>query len=133
MADNSSQFPPLPTDSTSQQLSAAAQEINMVDHGAMQAVREFFQKMTQSEALQYCLGTRDCPDAPPLAQYTTIICFDTEGWNPDSRKLTEVGFNGFCANDMRSIKAGPWGENYLRNIHFYHARISENAHLRNKR
>ncbi|KAJ4299004.1 hypothetical protein N0V90_004248 [Kalmusia sp. IMI 367209] len=98
----------------------------------MQAVREFFAGLTQSEALRYCLGLQDFHNAPPLARHAVVICFDTEGWNPDSRKLTEVGFNGFHSNDMRSTEAGPWGEHFLRKVHFYHARIAENSHLKNK-
>ncbi|KAF2438179.1 hypothetical protein P171DRAFT_334645, partial [Karstenula rhodostoma CBS 690.94] len=69
---------------------------------------------------------------PPLAYLTTVICFDTEGWNADSSKLTEVGFNRFFAESVRQIEPGLWGEGILRKASFYHARIAENSHLQTR-
>ncbi|KAJ4349525.1 uncharacterized protein N0V89_008141 [Didymosphaeria variabile] len=115
----------------------ADNEYDMVDREAMAEVKLFFSALTHAESLQFCLGIEDTTDArfskiPALAYLTTVICFDTEGWNADSSKLTEVGFNRFSAQSARSVKPGPWGENILHNASFYHARIAENSHLESR-
>jgi len=104
----------------------------------MAEVKLFFTTLSHAECLQFCLGIEDTTDAlfsnvPALAYLTTVICFDTEGWNADSSKLTEVGFNRFSAASARSVEPGSWGENFLRQASFYHARIAENSHLESRR
>lgn len=116
----------------------AEDEYDMVDRNAMAHVQSFFEGLTDAECLEFCLGLEDITDprfrnVHPMAYIATVICFDTEGWNADSSKLTEVGFNRFYAAATRSVDAGPWGENFLSAASFYHARIAENSHLQNRR
>ena len=102
-------------------------------HTPLQQVLAYFAKKTQTSVMRFCLGLEKYPDAPPLAQNTIVICFDTEGWTADSTKVTEVGFNTFDSRDMRRLPngPGPFGENALMNTYFYHVRVQPNAHLLN--
>jgi len=92
---------------------------------------KYLEKKTNADTLRYCLGLRNFEDAPPLAERIVIICFDTEGWTADSAKITEVGFNTFDTRDTRRVKPGPHGENFMKQIFFYHIRVQPNAHLLN--
>ncbi|KAF9729599.1 hypothetical protein PMIN02_005416 [Paraphaeosphaeria minitans] len=115
----------------------AAEEYAMVDRAAMADVKGLFSALSHAECLRFCLGIEDTTkpqfsSVPALAYLTTVICFDTESWHADSSKLTEVGFNRFSTDLVRKIEAGPWGENFLRKVSFYHGRIAENSHLQTR-
>ena len=61
-----------------------------------------------------------------------VVCFYTESWTYNHNKLTEIGISTFDSRDMRALmRSGSYGENLLKQIYFYHARIQENAHLLN--
>jgi hypothetical protein len=92
---------------------------------------KYLEKKSNAEILQYCLGLCEFEDAPPIAERIVVICFDTEGWTADSAKITEVGFNTFDTRDMRKMRPGPHGENFMKQIYFYHIRVQPNAHLLN--
>jgi hypothetical protein len=82
--------------------------------------------------LEHCLGLSKLEEVPPLASSMILICFDTESWTRDHTKLTEIGLATFDSRDMCAQDSpGPHGENLLKQVYFYHARIEENAHLVN--
>ncbi|KAF1969974.1 hypothetical protein BU23DRAFT_512196, partial [Bimuria novae-zelandiae CBS 107.79] len=99
------------------------------------AVRTFFASMSHADVFRYCLNLNRAkyPNAPALAASTVMICIDTEGWDASSIVLKEVGINTFDSRDMTELSSpGPWGENLLKNIFFYFARIEKHAHLWNR-
>ena len=55
-----------------------------------------------------------------------VVCFYTESWTYNHNKLTEIGISTFDSRDMRALmRSGSYGENLLKQIYFYHARIQE--------
>ncbi|KAF2242329.1 hypothetical protein BU26DRAFT_524476 [Trematosphaeria pertusa] len=99
----------------------------------LQLLSAFFYDKSQKDVLKHCLGLEPIPDAPALANSAIVVCFDTEGWTADPSKITEVGLSVFDSRDLRPLDPGPHGENYLKQIWFYHIRIQPNAHLLNIR
>ena len=82
--------------------------------------------------LEHCLGLSKLKDVSPLADNMIVVCFDLESWARDHSKLTEIGISTFDSRDMRALEEpGMHGEELLKQIYFYHARIEENAHLIN--
>jgi hypothetical protein len=82
--------------------------------------------------LGHCLGLSQLDGMPPLADKMIVVNFDTENWVRDRHVLTEVGVSTFDSRDMRGLaNPGMYGENLLKQVYFYHARILENAHLVN--
>jgi hypothetical protein len=107
----------------------------LLNHREIAAVENFFAPMSHASVLKYCfnLNRNQYPKAPALAASTVVVCLDTEGWDADSNKLKELGFNAFDARDMTAVTSpGPWGEDIIKNVYFYLARIQKNAHLKNK-
>ncbi|KAF3034108.1 hypothetical protein E8E11_000059, partial [Didymella keratinophila] len=83
--------------------------------------------------LRYCLGLEGLPGAPPLAKNIIAVASDTESWCHEPNPLTEIGICTFDSRDMREIKqAGPYGENLLKAMYWYHMRIEPNSHLINR-
>lgn len=108
------------------------QQANLRD---VAAVREFFAGMSHADVFKYCLGLNqsDYPTAPALAESTIVICLDTEGWDASSIVLKELGINTFDSRDMAKLQSpGAYGENLLKQVFFYFARIQKNAHLVNR-
>ena len=82
--------------------------------------------------LEHCLGLSKLKDVSPLADSMIVVCFDLESWARDHSKLTEIGISTFDSRDMRALEdPGMHGEELLKQVYFYHARIEENAHLIN--
>jgi len=80
----------------------------------------------------HSLGIKKMEDIPKLADNMIVVCFDTESWVRDHDKLTEIGIATFDSRDMRTFDSpGMHGEDLLKQVYFYHARIEENAHLIN--
>lgn len=87
---------------------------------------------TGSEVLSHCFGLSKLEGVPSAAENMIVVNFDTENWVAKHSALTEIGVSTFDSRDMRALKeAGMHGENLLRQVYFYHARILENAYLRN--
>ncbi|KAF1828495.1 hypothetical protein BDW02DRAFT_615400 [Decorospora gaudefroyi] len=87
---------------------------------------------SSKEVLEHYLGLNKLQAVSPVAENMIVVCFDTESWTNDHNKITEVGVSTFDSRDMRVVKeAGPYSENLLKQVYFYHARILENAHLLN--
>ncbi|KAI4628008.1 hypothetical protein J4E80_002144 [Alternaria sp. BMP 0032] len=82
--------------------------------------------------LSHCLGLSSLDGVPPSAKNMIVVNFDTENWECKQSALTEIGASTFDSRDMRAL-AGPGmhGEDLLKQVYFYHARILENAHLLN--
>jgi hypothetical protein len=84
------------------------------------------------QVLEHCLGLEQLKADLPLADSMVVVCLDTESWNHDHSKLTEIGVATFDSRDMRAVShPGMYGEELLKQIYFYHARIEKNAHLLN--
>ncbi|KAL1607972.1 hypothetical protein SLS60_002911 [Paraconiothyrium brasiliense] len=99
-------------------------------------VRDFLRTIpTQTAKLRYILGLDSVENAPKLANSIVVNCIDTEHYEWDSSKLTEIGINTFASGDLRQHIAnpGPNGENLLHQIYYYHFRMLPNAHCINKR
>lgn len=80
----------------------------------------------------HCLGLSKLEGVPSIAENMIVVNFDTENWVANHDALTEIGVSTFDSRDMRALKeAGMNGENLLKQVYFYHARILENAHLLN--
>ncbi|KAJ4353547.1 uncharacterized protein N0V89_005277 [Didymosphaeria variabile] len=98
-------------------------------------VRAFLRTFpTQTLKLRYILGLDTAQNAPKLAQSIVVNCIDTEHYERDRSKLTEIGINAFTSGDLRQYigNPGPHGENLLKQIYYYHFRMLPNAHCVNK-
>ena len=90
-------------------------------------------QITDAMVLRHCLGLECLPDAPPSADNMIVISFNTESWVWDSDKLTEIGFCIFDSRDLRQVKdVGPYSQNLLKGMYWYHVRIQPNCHLVNR-
>ncbi|KAL5371867.1 hypothetical protein DPSP01_013932 [Paraphaeosphaeria sporulosa] len=99
-------------------------------------VRAFFNSIpSQTDKLRYVLGRLTKPIAPRLAEATVVNCVDTEHYEWDHSKLTEIGLNVFASGDLRqyanTLEAN--AENMLKEIYFYHFRMLPNAHCINEK
>jgi hypothetical protein len=82
--------------------------------------------------MEHCLGLSKLEGVPTLADNMIVICFDTESWTHNHKKLTELGIATFDSRDTWALKdPGNYGEKVLKQVYFYHARIEENSHLLN--
>lgn len=109
-----------------------AQRINAQE---LADVRRFFETLSHAETFKYCLNLnrRYYPSAPVLAASTIVVCLDTEGWDASSIVMKELGINTFDSRDLAQLSSpGPWGENIMKHIYFYFARVQRHAHLMNR-
>ena len=82
--------------------------------------------------LSHCLGLSTIEGVPAAANNMIVVNFDTENWECKQSALTEIGVSTFDSRDTRALAApGMHGEELLKQVYFYHARILENAHLLN--
>jgi hypothetical protein len=82
--------------------------------------------------MEHCLGLNKLNGVSKLADNMIVICFDTESWTQDHKRLTELGVATFDSRDTRALTdPGNYGEEILKQVYFYHARIEENCHLLN--
>ncbi|KAI4941356.1 hypothetical protein J4E91_010801 [Alternaria rosae] len=82
--------------------------------------------------LSHCLGLSTLEGMPAAANNMIVVNFDTENWVCNHNMLTEIGVSTFDSRDMRALPGpGMHGEELLKQVYFYHARILENAHLLN--
>lgn len=96
--------------------------------------------------LRHCLGLGRLRGAPTLADSIMAAAFDTEDYERNHARLTDIGVCTWESKAMREITGidgrgqsarktgdikdiGPYGEKLLQNTYFYHARIQENEHL----
>jgi hypothetical protein len=87
---------------------------------------------TGSAVISHCLGLSTLEGVPSAVENMIVVNFDTGNWVADHNMLTEIGVSTFDSRDMRALnEVGMHGENLLKQVYFYHARILENAHLRN--
>jgi hypothetical protein len=106
--------PPSPLSSEIQQLASTL---------ALKSSREVF---------SHCLGLSKLKGVPAVADNMIVLSFDTESWVSNHDAITEVGVSTFDSRDMRALESpGLHGENLLKQVYFYHARMLENAHFLN--
>ncbi|KAF2117088.1 hypothetical protein BDV96DRAFT_657137 [Lophiotrema nucula] len=109
-----------------------SQDTNYGDqpYTAYDELRSFFEQIDDLTMIRHCLGSY-IYDAPPLAQHVITNVIDTEIYDKNGKqRLTELGIVPFDSRDMgRLAELGEHGENYLRNLYYYHYRLAENAHL----
>jgi hypothetical protein len=116
----------------------------------MAQLRAYLHGQSLPAVLRHCLGLESLPGAPALVDSIMVVAFDTEDYERNHDRLTEVGLCTWESKTMRSITGidghdqperqmdyiedvGPYGEKLLENMFFYHARIQENAHLINQK
>lgn len=99
----------------------------------MDDLRSFLSTKTQEEVLLHCLGQKSFFNAPALVHDLIVVAIDTEWWTRDPTKLTELGIATWDSRVMRGVSLGPYGENLMKNIWFYHHRNIPNTHLLNLR
>jgi hypothetical protein len=98
----------------------------------MQRLKAELDRKPYKAVLEHCLGLKKLDGISSLADNMIVVCFDTESWTHDHNKLTELGVATFDSRDTRALKKpGAYGEEFLKQVYFYHARIEENAHLLN--
>jgi hypothetical protein len=89
-------------------------------------------RKSSKSMMEHCLGLKKLDGVSELAEDMILVCFDTESWTRDHMKLTELGVATFDSRDVRALTdPGNYGEEILKQIYFYHARIEENTHLLN--
>lgn len=104
----------------------------LVPASQFQELREALRSKPSKAILEHCLGISKLSDVRKSADNMIVVCFDTESWVRDQKRLTEIGIATFDSRDMRAVrKPGMHGEELLKQIYFYHARIQEHAHLIN--
>ncbi|KAF2279713.1 uncharacterized protein EI97DRAFT_482416 [Westerdykella ornata] len=94
------------------------------------------QKRSSLAVMRHLLGVESIPDAPTLLEHAMILCIDCEAYEFNHNKVTEVGLAMVSSSDFRAVQPelqGPFAENLLKKIFFYHFRVIENAHLINRR
>lgn len=99
-------------------------------------VRAFLNSIPlQTDKLRYVLGRLVKPNAPRLAEAIVVNCIDTEHFERDHSKLTEIGLSVFASGDLRrhSDNLDANAENVLKEIYFYHFRMLPNAHCINEK
>ncbi|KAF2649766.1 hypothetical protein K491DRAFT_566932, partial [Lophiostoma macrostomum CBS 122681] len=75
---------------------------------------------------------------PPLMGHMIVNAIDCESHEYNHDKLTEIGLAAFESKDLRKLRfdgkqdIGPFAENLLSQVYFYHYRLKPNAHLLNK-
>ncbi|KAJ4377543.1 hypothetical protein N0V83_000368 [Neocucurbitaria cava] len=98
----------------------------------LQQLKTALSMQSDETILEHCLGLHKLQGVSSLADCMVVVCFDTESWTRDHDRLTEIGVATFDSRDMGAVKEpGSYGENLLKQVYFYHARIQENAHLVN--
>jgi hypothetical protein len=102
---------------------------------SMAGVRDFLRTLpTQTAKLRFILGLDNAPNTPQLARSIVVNCVDTEHYEWDRSKLTEIGINTFTSGDLRQHvnNPGPNAQDLLQQIYYYHFRMLPNAHCINK-
>jgi hypothetical protein len=92
---------------------------------------DFLGQYSSATILRHCLGVEFIANAPPLLAHAIINCIDCESFEHDHSKVTEIGLAAFDSRDMRTVTPGPYGENLLKRVYYYHHRLIPNAHLVN--
>ncbi|KAH9876623.1 hypothetical protein J1614_003755 [Plenodomus biglobosus] len=114
------------------------------DFYALQPLRSILQSTL---GLDYVSGTTGRNAA--LIEHAVVIGIDTEAWTRNTNEMTEIGLAVYERKDMMEVQdrnklweiehglfvdgydhLGPFGEELLKKISFYHLRILENAHLK---
>jgi len=119
----------------------------------MHELRSYYEKQTMRTVLQSSLGLDSFSGSTghnaALTDHTVVIGIDTEAWTRNTNEMTEIGLAVYERKDMVNVQEavklwrnpysvyanetdplGPFGEELLRKISFYHLRIVENAHLK---
>jgi hypothetical protein len=100
---------------------------------SIQGLKTALASKTSRAVFEHCLGLSTLQDVPALADNMIVVCLDLENWVRDQSRLTELGIATFDSRDMRALSAPSMhGEDLLKQVNFYHARIQENTHLVNK-
>ncbi|KAF2279712.1 uncharacterized protein EI97DRAFT_370871 [Westerdykella ornata] len=100
----------------------------------MEHLKEFLQSQSSASVLAHALGIRIIPHAPSLLSNAIINVVDCESWERDGNKLTEIGLSTFSVHDMHAVPSpGDHGINLLKNVYFYHHRLTTTALLINGR
>jgi hypothetical protein len=103
------------------------------------ALRSFLNRHSDAAILRHALGVESIPNAPPLMDHIIVNAIDCESHEYDHDKLTEIGLAAFESNELRKLRVGgkqnigPYAENLLKQIYFYHYHLKPNVHLLNKR
>jgi hypothetical protein len=118
--------------STSSLSSTKNSSSSSISLSPLQQLKAVLDSQSSKSVLDHCLGLSKMEGVSQLADAMILVCFDTESWTRDHSKLTEIGIATFDSRDMGALEApGMHGENLLKQVYFYHARIEENAHLLN--
>ncbi|KAI8931705.1 hypothetical protein NX059_011350 [Plenodomus lindquistii] len=132
---------------------AAAPAPPLTPSQRMQDLRDFYAAQPLRNILQDTLGLHTIPGTTganaALIEHAVVIGIDTEAWTRNTNEMTEIGLAVYERKDMvRTLErnklwelergltgdgynhVGPFGEELLKEIMFYHLRIVENAHLK---
>jgi hypothetical protein len=96
-------------------------------------VARFFQDMSQTDILEYCLGF-DKPSAPALAKHMVLIALECGKLNEEPHSLLDIGLHIVRRQMMQEQCPyyGPHSLNLIRNISYHHMCIQNNAHYVNR-
>ncbi|KAF2848633.1 hypothetical protein T440DRAFT_500301 [Plenodomus tracheiphilus IPT5] len=132
---------------------AAAPPPLLTPEQRMSDLRDFYAPQPLRAILQSTLGLAHLPGTTgrnaALIEHAVVIGIDTEAWTRNTNEMTEIGLAVYERKDMVEVHnrnkiweqrhdftrsgtnhLGPFGEELLKKIAFYHLRIVENAHLK---
>ncbi|CBX96348.1 hypothetical protein LEMA_P112670.1 [Plenodomus lingam JN3] len=132
---------------------AAAPPKSLTPEQRMQELREFYDSQPLCAIVQETLGLRAIPGTTGgnagLIEHAVVIGIDTEAWTRNTNEMTEIGLAVYERKEMMEVQReknlweiengwfvdghdhlGPFGEQLLMKMRFYHLRIVENAHLK---
>jgi hypothetical protein len=105
---------------------------------ALDALKTRFEGVNDLAIFRHCLGIQRIARIPHvasgIANYTIVVCIDTEHWTLNSDEMTELGVGTIATQDVlslsRSQNIGEHGENLMRQAQFYLFRLKEKVHLK---
>ncbi|EUC43403.1 hypothetical protein COCMIDRAFT_7162 [Bipolaris oryzae ATCC 44560] len=94
----------------------------------MQDVAHFFQGMSHTEMLEFCLGFEK-PNTPVLAEHVVLIAVQCGELSRERPALLDIGIHTVKRRDMQEKCAcpGPHSLNIVRNASYHHMCIQDNA------
>jgi hypothetical protein len=104
-----------------------------IEDTPMGDVNSYFQRLTQTEILEYCLGF-DRTDAPALAEHVVLVALKCSTMDQEPYPMLAIGLHTLRREDMRKHldNPGPHSANILRNISYHNLRMSHTASYANR-
>jgi hypothetical protein len=104
-----------------------------IEDTPMGGVNSYFQRLRQTNILEYCLGF-DQLNAPALAEHVVLIALKCSTMNQEPYPMLAIGLHTIRREDMRKHleNTGSHSANILRNISHHHMRMLHTVNYANR-